>query len=162
MIKRCHAGVLLLVAVLTPSPMAADFIDIADVRVIVQAVATGQGSPPIRVSDNQIGPPSSLTRAEVLIGPADGIRFPNLGAGAFASAAADTNGFFAAGVNQSSFQNSDPANSVNAQGSITQNITNNTAFTVGMDGRLFHTGSDPALLRHRKLSSGRRRSVTVG
>jgi hypothetical protein len=132
MIKRCHA-VLLLVAVLTPSPMAAAFIDIADVRVIVQAVATEQGSPPIRVSDNRTGPPSSLTRAEVLIGPADGIRFPNLGAGGFASAAADTNGFFAAGVNQSSFQNSDPANSVNAQGSITQNITNNTAFTVGMD-----------------------------
>ncbi len=117
---------------LTPFPVAADSIDIGDVTVFAFANSRGPGSP-ITLSDTKIGPPGSSNRAEVLIGAADGIRFPNFGAGPFASAAADANGIVATGVNQSSFRFSDPPNSLGAQAGFSQQIINNTSLPVTVD-----------------------------
>lgn len=169
MTKHMHCAVSLLIAALAPLSASAALIDFSDVEITAFASFDTQLQPQTTAFDSKVAP-RGPTKVEVLV-PA-GIPFPNLpnsvGSG-FASSAGDANGIFGVGVSGFFFQNSLPPHALQASGTNTQTITNNSnvALPFVMDffipaptfqffgniGDFFPPGVDPARDATARLST---------
>ena len=130
--------VLLLIAAWAPLPMAADSIDISDLKLSALSIVQSP-LPDLVANDLATGPRGSTAVAQTLL-HANGQTFPNVPTSqnaAFSSAVSTASGAFGVGVNGFFLQNSLPVNRLVAGGTTGGTITNNSAAIISADVNFF-------------------------